>query len=269
MRTIIPYSNGIFCFNNDDTNNFVSLDFSVLLCFTIYETMVHVTLLMKHVDRYFSPSVWEIVMAKRHILMGDVIGSSKHDVRQLRKEFMGLVSLCNQKLEHDIISPYTVTLGDEFQGIATSLHAVIEAIFYMEETILRKGLEFKIRYVAVHGAIDTPINRLRAHTMMGAGLTKAREILTDKRRGEPRFRFDLPDAHTMNQLNRLFLVLDGLTGRWDTGDGLLIFDMLANPHNEEVGVTHGKNRTQIWKRRKHLLIEEYRALREAIMELGQ
>jgi len=180
--------------------------------------------------------------------MGDVIRSSKQDARQLRKEFMGLVSLCNQKLEHDIISPYTVTLGDEFQGIAASLQAVIEAMFFMEETILRKGLAFKIRYVGVHGAIDTPINRLKAHTMMGAGLTKARGLLTDKRRGKPRFRFDLPDAHTMNQLNRLFLVLDGLTGRWDTRDGILISDMLDNSHNEEVGVKHGKNRTQIWKK---------------------
>jgi len=201
--------------------------------------------------------------------MGDVIRSSKQDARQLRKEFMGLVSLCNQKLEHDIISPYTVTLGDEFQGIAASLQAVIEAMFFMEETILRKGLAFKIRYVGVHGAIDTPINRLKAHTMMGAGLTKARGLLTDKRRGKPRFRFDLPDAHTMNQLNRLFLVLDGLTGRWDTRDGILISDMLDNSHNEEVGVKHGKNRTQIWKRRRHLLIEEYQALKEAILELGQ
>lgn len=208
-------------------------------------------------------------MAKRHILMGDVIGSSKLEARQLRKEFMGLVSLCNQKLAHDIISPYTVTLGDEFQGIAKSLHAVIEAIFYMEETILRKGLEFKVRYVAVHGDIDTTINQLKAHTMMGAGLTKARDILTDKRRGQPRFRFDIPDTYTMNQLNRLFLVLDGLTSRWDIGDGHLIFDMLANPHNEKVGVMHGKNRTQIWKRRKNLLIEEYRALKEAIMKLKQ
>ncbi len=224
---------------------------------------------MKQNVGFLSTGVWEIIMAQRHILMGDVIGSSKHDARQLRKVFMGLVSSCNKSLKHDIISPYTVTLGDEFQGIATSLHAVIEAIFYMEETILRKGLAFKIRYVTVYGAIDTPINQLKAHTMMGGGLTKARKILTDKSRGEPRFRFDLPDAYTMNQLNRLFLILDGLTGRWDTGDGPLIFDMLANPHNEEVGAMHGKNRTQIWKRRRHLLIEEYRALKEAIMELGQ
>ena len=207
-------------------------------------------------------------MAMRHILMGDVIGSSKQDVTELRKGFMGLVSLCNQEFKQDIVSPYTVTLGDEFQGIATSLHAMIEAIFFMEETILCEGLAFKVRYVAVHGEVDTPINRSIAHTMMGAGLTKARKILTDKRRGNPRFRFDLSDDHTMNQLNRLFLVIDGLTGRWDNIDGLLVFDMLANPHNEEVGLKHGKNRTQIWKRRRHLLVEEYRALKEAIVELG-
>ena len=208
-------------------------------------------------------------MAQRHILMGDVIGSRKYDARKLRKEFMGIISLCNKKLENDIISPYTVTLGDEFQGIATSLHAAIKAIFFMQETVLCKGLAFKIRYVTVYGAIDTPINRLKAHTMMGAGLTKARKILTNKSRGELRFRFDLPNVYTMNQLNRLFLVLDGLTRRWDTGDGLLIFNMLTNPRNKVVGAMHGKNRTQIWKRRKHLLIEEYRALKEAIMELGQ
>ncbi len=91
-------------------------------------------------------------MAQRHILMGYVIGSSKQDARQLRKEFMGLVSSLNKKLKHDIISPYTVTLGDEFQGIGASLHAVIEAIFYMEESILRKGLAFNIRYVTVQEA---------------------------------------------------------------------------------------------------------------------
>ena len=207
-------------------------------------------------------------MTLQYILMGDIIGSSKYDARKLRNDFMEVVSSCNEELEHNIISPYTVTLGDEFQGIAASLDAALKTIFYMEETILSRRLPFKIRYVAVYGAIDTPINQLKAHTMMGPGLTKARKILTDKRRGLPRIRFDLEDAYTMNQLNRLFLVLDGLTNRWDTGDGLLILDMLANTNNKEVGVAHGKNRTQIWKRRKNLLIEEYRALKDALMELA-
>lgn len=172
-------------------------------------------------------------------------------------------------MEQRILSPYTVTLGDEFQGVARSLLAAIEAILYIEETSLRRGLVFKIRYVTVHGQIDTPLNRLKAHNMMGAGLTKAREILTDKRRGGRRFRFDLTNAYIMDQLNRLFVVIDGLTDRWDVEDALLILDMLGNTNNEEVGAKHGKNRSQIWKRRKHLLVEEYRALRETIVDLAQ
>lgn len=208
-------------------------------------------------------------MALEYILMGDVIGSRKYNAQQLRDEFMEVVSSCNEKLKHDIISPYTITLGDEFQGVASSLHGLVKAIFYMEETIIRKSFTFKIRYVAVHGAIDTSINQLVAYTMMGDGLTKAREILTDKGRGVPRFRFDLPTVYTMQQLNRLFIVLDGITGRWGKGDGLLILDMLSNPHNKEVGIKHDKNRTQIWKRRKHLLIKEYGALKETIVALVQ
>ncbi len=201
--------------------------------------------------------------------MGDIIRSSGYEASQVLREFLGLVASCNKTLEGGLLSPYTVTLGDEFQGVASSLRTVIESIFYMEETALREGLLFKIRYVAVLGQIDTPLNRLKAHAMMGAGLTKARNILTNRGRDERRFRFDLEDTYLTDQLNRLFVVVDGLTERWDVGDALLILDMLRNANNAAVGSLHGKNRSQIWKRRKHLLIEEYRALKETIMEMTQ
>ncbi|MBN1531209.1 MAG: hypothetical protein JXA20_00965 [Spirochaetes bacterium] len=208
-------------------------------------------------------------MPLHYILMGDIIGSSEYDAQRLRDDFMSVVSSCNIRLGKNIISPYTVTLGDEFQGIATSLDTIINSIFFMEEISLRRSLAYKVRYVAVLGHIDTTINRMKAHTMMGDGLTKARRILNDKRRGLPRFRFDLPDSFMTKQLNRLFLVLDGITNRWSIGDGILILDMLANTNNAEVGSIHGKNRTQIWKRRKNLLIEEYRVLKDALIELTQ
>lgn len=208
-------------------------------------------------------------MVQYYILMGDIIGSSRYaNPKELRKDFLKIISACNKKLKREILSPYTVTLGDEFQGIAASLRAMLEAIFYMEEKILSEGLAFKIRYVSVYGEIETTINRLRAHTMLGPGLTRAREILTDKRRGTPRFRFEFPDPYLTRQLNRLFLVFDGLTRRWSPEDGRLILDMLANPHNDEVGKLHDKNRTQIWKRRKNLLIEEVRALKESMRSLS-
>jgi hypothetical protein len=208
-------------------------------------------------------------MPRHYILMGDVVKSRNYDARELRRRFIDVVASCNKGLAQEVLSPYTVTLGDEFQGVARSLLSAIDAIFYMEETVLIKTFEFKIRYVIVHGEIDTTINKLKAHTMMGPGLTRARKILTDKGRGTPRFRFDLPDTYRMEQLNRLFLVADGVMDRWDPADGRLILDMIDNSHNAEVADRHGKNRSQIWKRRKTLLIEEYRALKETIRELAK
>ena len=59
-------------------------------------------------------------MAKHYILMGDIISSSLYAPKSLRNSFIHLISDCNDMFAHDIISPYTITLGDEFQGIAVN-----------------------------------------------------------------------------------------------------------------------------------------------------
>jgi hypothetical protein len=201
------------------------------------------------------------------ILMGDVIESRKLNATRLRQQLKTLLSACNRDLKPEIISPYTTTLGDEFQGIAGSLHAVAETIFCLDEARIKKQYDFMIRYVAHYGEIQTPINTDVAYGMMGPGLTKARALLTDKRRGEPRFCFELPDKQLAENLTRLFIVIEGLTDRWKQRDFLLIADMLSNTNNEEVAAKHKKNRSQIWKKRKHLLIEEYRAAKAVVFDL--
>jgi hypothetical protein len=201
------------------------------------------------------------------ILMGDVIESRKLDATKLRQQLNTLLSTCNKELNPEILSPYTTTLGDEFQGIAGSLHAVAGTIFYLDEARIKKQYDFMIRYVALYGEIQTPINTDVAYGMMGPGLTKARALLTDKRRGEPRFCFELPDTQLAENLTRLFSVIDGLTDRWKQRDSSIIADMLSNTNNEEVAAKHKKNRSQIWKKRKHLLIEEYRAAKAVVFDL--
>jgi len=209
------------------------------------------------------------IMAGRFILMGDIVGSRTYKASKLRLEFMQIVSSCNETLEGEILSPYTVTLGDEFQGVARSLRGLFDSVFYLEEISLLKRLKFKMRYVGLYGEIDTPINRMKAHGMMGAGLTRAREMLSAKRRGKPRFLFELPDAQMTKELNLLFLVIEGIITKWDPDDGPLILDMISNNNNEEVGKKHKKNRTQIWKRRKNMLVEEFRALKEVVSDLAK
>jgi hypothetical protein len=206
-------------------------------------------------------------MAEHFILMGDVIGSRKLPAVELHEQMKALLSACNKDLKAAILSPYTTTLGDEFQGIAASLHATLESVFYLEDSRLRRQYDFQIRYVVLYGQLETAVNREIAYGMMGAGLTRARELLTDKRRGRPRFQFDLPQEWLAENLTRLCRAMEGLAERWERRDYPLILDMLSTPSNEEVAVKYRKNRSQIWKRRKNLLIEEYQLIRTVALDL--
>lgn len=200
------------------------------------------------------------------ILMGDIVGSSKQDPLELTQAFKSLVSSCNETLEQQILSPYTITLGDEFQGIARSLRGLLGSIFYIEEQRIQRQYDFKIRFVGHYGKIQTPINTAIAYEMMGPGLAHARSLLSSKRRERPRFIFDFPEQQYAQFLNRLFRVMDGIIDKWKVSDYPLISDMLADASDQEVGDKHSKNRSQIWKRRKHLLVEEYQLLKEVVTE---
>lgn len=130
---------------------------------------------------------------------------------------------------------------------------------------MRQSLDFKLHYVIHYGEIETEINPDIAYEMMGPGLTTARELLSTKKRERKRFQFLLWDETQSLQLNRLFEVLDSIILSWKKEDFQLILDMIHNENNAEVGEKHGKNRDQIWKRRKTLMIKEYNLMKESIL----
>lgn len=199
-----------------------------------------------------------------YILMGDVIGSSNYNSTDLARNLKSLVESVNESLQEKTLSPYTVTLGDEFQGVTKSLKAGIETLFYFEEIRLERQLNFKLHYVLHYGKIDTDINSDTSYGMLGEGLTQAREKLTSKKRDRHRFNISLSSKDQSDQFMRLFEVLDGITERWKRDDFPLIIDMIKNPNDQEVGEKHEKDRSQIYRRRKTLMIKEYNLLKEFI-----
>jgi hypothetical protein len=211
-------------------------------------------------------------MAKHVIVMGDIIGSRTYAGRELMRQFRRLVSDCNGHFGDHLLSPYTITLGDEFQGIPDSLRSGVETLLYLIEKSLRNGVPFRLRYVVHHGAIDTPLNRKVAHGMVGAGLTRSRQLLgdlTSRERGRPRVHFELPHAGLSDMLNRLFAVMVSLTQDWKKKDIAVAFAMLDDPRDADVAARLRKTRSQIWKRRRSLHIEDYRALRLTVRELAE
>ena len=199
--------------------------------------------------------------------MADIIKSHKYAIENIYKPFGDLITNCNEEFSKHILSPYTITLGDEFQGVADSLRTAVGTIFYLEEECIKRKLKFKLRYIILYGDIETPLNPSTAHGMLGEGLTQARKKLSDKKKNKHRFYLDLADNNLSLLLKRLFLILEGIIRRWGIKDYPLIRDMIDTSSNLKVGTKHGKNRSQIWKRRKHLLIDEYTTLKTVILDL--
>lgn len=136
------------------------------------------------------------------VLMGDLVGSTAAASRQaLHDTFNAAVDAANRSYASDIVSPLTITLGDEFQGLLASL----EAAFAVNRTLRMKLLLERVeaRFVVGTARIDTEINREKAWNMMGQGLAEAREKLGDKKDSNC-YRFSFPENRTLE------LLLDGV-----------------------------------------------------------
>lgn len=196
-------------------------------------------------------------MNRHYIVMADVVRSMSYDGNELMGEFKRIVEECNDAHKDILLSPFTITLGDEFQGVAASLSAAVDAILFLEDRTLTVQPAFSLRYVLVYGAIDTPINPIIAHGMVGPGLASAREMLTNKRRGRPRFQVDVGADSCSEELRTVFRLLELLSRHWKEKDYILIRELLWNSDDKAIALRFGKTASQIWKRRKTLQIEEY------------
>ena len=203
-------------------------------------------------------------MDLHYIVMADVIRSRSFDGATLLPEFSRIVEECNAACRKDLVSPYTITLGDEFQGVAGSLRSAVDSILFLEDLLLTAQPAFMLRYVVVYGGIETSVNPHIAHGMTGPGLATAREMLTRKRRGRRRFELSLPGFVYAEEMNMLFRLLELLSAQWKEKDYLLIRKLIHSFDDAAVAAAIGKTPSQVWKRRKTLQIEEYVTVRNLI-----
>lgn len=210
------------------------------------------------------------------ILMADVIQSGSHDATRLSRHLKSMISAANRVKSNGVISPLTVTLGDEFQGVCKSVEAGIKTILWLEHRLRTKPLSiddslnpYGLRYVLHEGIISTPLNSERAHGMLGPGLTKARQLLNHKERGQSRFQISIAEAKLSRQLQRAFRVMDELTQNYKAEDYVFIEMLLHEPDSERIGKKIGRHRTSIGRRRRSLQIGILQNIESLIIDLSE
>ena len=108
------------------------------------------------------------------VLIADIISSKKiSDRNKIQKSLQAELKKINRRSK-SIISPMTITLGDEFQCV----YANADEIFYHLWRILLVCYPEKIRFSFGIGTVTTDINRKQAIGMDGPAFYAAREGLS-------------------------------------------------------------------------------------------
>lgn len=207
---------------------------------------------------------------KYYIIMADIIGSGNHEGYALMKDFKEVVESINKENKKRLLSPLTITLGDEFQGIARSLKDSISLIIKIEEKIVHLQKNIKLRYVLNHGFIDTKINPKIAYGMLGEGLTQARHLL-ELSKNERRDRFDIhleDNEYLAEVLDLAFVGFQAITDDWRLKDFELISAFLRFKGDyKKVAKEIKKDNSSVFRRRDSLQIKEYFSSRRLLFNL--
>lgn len=108
---------------------------------------------------------------KALVLIADIIESRDIEERtHFQADLVECLKAINRK-SHTLLSPYTVTLGDEFQAVYTSGAEVLDHIMYIQAQLFPVRFRFSISF----GKIATKINKKQAIGMDGPVFHNARE----------------------------------------------------------------------------------------------
>ncbi|MEK8179541.1 SatD family protein [Flavobacterium buctense] len=203
------------------------------------------------------------------ILMADILDSGEKDSNKLMLEFKSIVNYINENQRNNIISPLTITLGDEFQAIIDTVENAVNIIIEIEEFILSKGLSFKLRYVLNFGKVETQINRQIAYEMLGKGLTDARKELNNLKNSESRFLIKLKkeEWRVEKMLNDTFRIFQYFIDSWKINEYKIVSDFIIHDDYKTIANKFEINRSTAWRRRKSLNIEEFETLKKIIYNI--
>jgi len=119
-------------------------------------------------------------MRKAFCVIGDLVASRKIAGR---REFQARLSVALRELSlnrRDIASPYTITLGDEFQAVYEDPRGIFRDLLAVQSLIH----PHRVRFAIGVGSLTTALNRESAIGMDGPAFSSARESLTGLKKSE-------------------------------------------------------------------------------------
>ena len=145
------------------------------------------------------------------VIIGDMVGSRAIRERQkVQEAFQQALQQVQQEYEQEIVSPLTLTIGDEFQTVLSKANRFFAMINRLEEHLP----EIRFRYGLGVGTISTALNRKAAIGMDGPAFHFARQALEQARQYQRRFVFACARPEVAKRVDLLFNWIDVVTSTW-------------------------------------------------------
>jgi hypothetical protein len=155
-------------------------------------------------------------MGKLLVLIGDIEDSQSvqdEDREALQEILLDKLQAINVEYGEGIVSPYTITLGDEFQAVFDRADTVFVQMLKIMAAIHPIGVRFSLDV----GDIDTPINTEQAIGMDGPAFHRARRGIELLKENEYIFNigFEDEDSPELRIINNSLQLLSGQMRGWN------------------------------------------------------
>lgn len=195
------------------------------------------------------------------VLIGDVVASRRLPARaQFQRRLKTLLQGLNRR--SSLVSPYTLTLGDEFQAVYRDADTAFADVF----TLLAQIAPVQARFALAVGEIVTPINQAQSIGMDGPAFHRARALL-DGLKADHRLLGADSGAETWPLVSASLAVLSGLVEGWRPNRLALFAGLLAGAPAAEQARQTGITPRAVNKNIQAADLDEWKSILDEITRL--
>lgn len=171
-------------------------------------------------------------------IIGDIVDSKKiKDRKAIQQKFKNILADINVKYSEDIASKFTITLGDEFQGLLKNTNNIMKIICEIEMAMSPIELRFGIGI----GDISTDINFDNSSEIDGPAYHRARKMIKEiesrksqytERHSNIMICSEENNIEIDELLNSILSVCTALKSKWTDRQKEIIYAYISNDENQ-------------------------------------
>ncbi len=187
-------------------------------------------------------------------LIGDIALSKKIEDRE---NFQNKISLLFKKIsaasKDFLYSPYTLTLGDEFQAVYRKPDSIMTDIWKIIEALYPHRARFAIGI----DILSTKINPNKAIGMDGPAFYLARDGIEElKQYSRTVIQFYGKNIRNLNLIDQYLILLSGISSRWKLNTVKILNGLLNKDSLEKISNNTGISKRAIYKNIRSNYLEE-------------